>query len=73
MIYKNGNENEKNFKAGNVITVIFAIIFGCFSLGQAAPNIKAIYEACNAAEDYFILKERKINFSYKKEKPDKRI
>ncbi len=72
LIYKNGNENEKNFKAGNVITVIFAIIFGCFSLGQAAPNIKAIYEACNAAEDYFILKERKINFSYGKEKPDKR-
>ncbi len=72
LIYKNGNNETKNFKAGNVITVIFAIIFGCFSLGQAAPNIKAIYEACNAAEDYFELKERKMILSYGKEKPEKK-
>jgi len=72
LVYKNGNNEKKNFKAGNVITVIFAIIFGCFSLGQAAPNIKAIYEACNAAQDYFELKDRKINLSYGKEKPEKK-
>ena len=74
LIYNNGEKTEdedKDFGAGGVITVIFAIIFGCFSLGQAAPNIKAIYEACNASQDYFDLKNRKIKHSFGKEKPDK--
>ncbi len=72
LIYNNGEKTEDtDFGAGGVITVIFAIIFGCFSLGQAAPNIKAIYEACNASQDYFELKNRKIKHSFGKEKPDK--
>jgi ABC-type multidrug transport system fused ATPase/permease subunit len=79
LIYKNGDktfneetkESEIDFGAGDVITVIFAIIFGCFSLGQAAPNIKCIYEALNASIDYFELKERKVKGNYGKEKPDK--
>ena len=79
LIYKNGEkifndetkESEIDFGAGDVITVIFAIIFGCFSLGQAAPNIKCIYEALNASTDYFELKERKVKGNYGKEKPDK--
>ena len=74
IIYNNGEKTEdedKDFGAGGVITVIFAIIFGCFSLGQAAPNIKAIYEACNASQDYFELKNRKIKHSFGKEKPNK--
>ncbi len=75
LIYNNGEKTEdenKDFGAGSVITVIFAIIFGCFSLGQAAPNIKAIFEACNASEDYFQLKNRKVKSShYGKEKPNK--
>ncbi len=79
LIYKNGDktfneetkESEIDFGAGDVITVIFAIIFGCFSLGQAAPNIKCIYEALNASLDYFELKERKVKGNYGKEKPDK--
>jgi ATP-binding cassette subfamily B (MDR/TAP) protein 1 len=53
------NENSgKKFGAGDVITVLFSVIFGCFSLGQGAPNIKAIYEAKYAAIEYFDLKER---------------
>jgi ABC-type multidrug transport system fused ATPase/permease subunit len=48
------------FGAGDVITVLFSIIFGCFSLGQCAPNVKAIYEATYAATEYFELSERKI-------------
>ena len=75
LIYNNGEKTEnedKDFGAGSVITVIFAIIFGCFSLGQAAPNIKAIYEACSASEDYFQLKNRKVKSThYGKEKPKK--
>lgn len=53
----NHNSGEK-FGAGDVITVLFSIIFGCFSLGQAAPNLKAIHEACGAAVEFFNLRER---------------
>ena len=63
----------KVYGAGEVITVLFSIIFGCFSLGQAAPNIKAMMEACGAAQDYFNLKQRKPLKSKPngKEKPNK--
>jgi ABC-type multidrug transport system fused ATPase/permease subunit len=53
------NSNTKTvFAAGDCITVLFSIIFGCFSLGQAAPNIKAIYEAVNASYEYIDLKQK---------------
>ncbi len=53
------NSNTKSvFGAGDCITVLFSIIFGCFSLGQAAPNIKAIYEAVNASYEYIDLKQK---------------
>jgi ATP-binding cassette subfamily B (MDR/TAP) protein 1 len=48
----------KTFAAGDILTVLFTIVFGAFSLGQAAPNIKAITEAMNAAYDFFELKKR---------------
>lgn len=67
----NSNTGKK-YGAGEVITVLFAIIFGCFSLGQAAPNLKAIFEACNAAQDYFVLKSMKPRKSSRgKDKPKK--
>jgi ATP-binding cassette subfamily B (MDR/TAP) protein 1 len=68
------NSNSGNvFGAGDVITVLFSIIFGCFSLGQCAPNVKAIYEAKYAAIEYFELKEMKHdhNNNFNKEKPNK--
>jgi ATP-binding cassette subfamily B (MDR/TAP) protein 1 len=75
LIYnKEENKNSgQTFQAGDVLTVLFTIIFGSFSLGQASPNIKSISEACNAAYDFFKLKERepKIDLSRSKEKPDK--
>ena len=68
----NGNSGEK-FKAGDVLTVLFTIIFGAFSLGQTTPNIKAISEACTAAYDFFKLLERipQIDTSRSTLKPDK--
>jgi ABC-type multidrug transport system fused ATPase/permease subunit len=45
------------FGAGDCITVLFSIIFGCFALGQGAPNIKAIYEASIAAGELFHLRD----------------
>jgi len=61
------------FGAGDVITVLFSIIFGCFALGQGAPNIKAMYEASVAAGELFALREQKQNSmdSIACEKPDK--
>lgn len=75
LIY-NKEENKNSgqpFQAGDVLTVLFTIIFGSFSLGQASPNMKAISEACNAAYDFFKLKERepRIDLSRSEEKPDK--
>jgi ATP-binding cassette subfamily B (MDR/TAP) protein 1 len=39
------NPNTKaKFQAGDVLTCLFSIVFGAFSLGQASPSIKAIFE-----------------------------
>lgn len=69
---ENKNTGYK-FEAGDVITVLFSIIFGCFSIGQATPYIKAIYEACYAATELFELRMRKplIDLTYSTEKPPK--
>jgi ATP-binding cassette subfamily B (MDR/TAP) protein 1 len=53
----NSNTND-TFKAGDILTVLFTVVFGAFSLGQAAPNIKAVTEAMNAAYDFFELEKR---------------
>lgn len=57
---------------GDIVTVIFTIIFGSFSLGQAAPNLKAISTACDSAREYFFIKERipEIDTSKSIDKPD---
>ena len=71
---KDYNENfKRNFSAGDVITVLFSIIFGCFALGQAAPNVHSIYTACEAAGDLFDLIHRtpKIDLSKSTKKPDR--
>lgn len=64
------NEGEL-FQVGHVITVIFTIVFGAFSLGQAAPNIKAISSACESSREFFYLLNRKqdMDFSQSIEKP----
>lgn len=47
------------FQVGDIITVIFTIVFGSFSLGQSAPNLKAIAAACDASREFFFLYDRK--------------
>jgi len=49
----------KPFSAGDVLTVIFSIVFGSFSLGNASPNFSAISKACQAASELFTLLDRK--------------
>ena len=49
----------KLFSVGDVITVIFSIIFGSFALGQSAPHLKAIANSCEASRELFYLLDRK--------------
>lgn len=69
---KEFNSNTgKPFAAGDVMTILFTIVFGAFSLGQAAPNIKAISEAMNAAYDFFELVNRRPLIKNGTQKPHK--
>ena len=75
LIY-NQEVNENNgqiFGSGDVITVLFSIIFGCLSLGQATPYVRAMYEAMLTASEFFTLLERKpqIDISNSSIKPSK--
>jgi ABC-type multidrug transport system fused ATPase/permease subunit len=70
------NKNSGNaFGAGEVIIVLFSIIFGCFSLGQSTPYLNAIISACRSARGLFYLLDRepKIDLSTSKLKPDKSL
>lgn len=42
--YEKITKGDKVYAAGDVISIFFGIIFGVFSLGQAAPNIKSVNE-----------------------------
>ena len=68
----NSNTNA-NFQAGDVLTVLFSIIFGSFALGQASPNLKAINDGLVAAGELFWLIDRKpqINLENSTLKPNK--
>jgi ABC-type multidrug transport system fused ATPase/permease subunit len=77
-LIKNGtvNKNSGNaFGSGDVIIVLFSIIFGCFSLGQSTPHLNAIISACRSAKSLFHLLSRKpkIDLSSSKLKPEKNL
>lgn len=67
------NNTGEVFRSGDICTVLFCILLGSFSLGQSAPNIKAIATACGSAREFFYLVERKpdIDYSRSVRKPDK--
>lgn len=74
LIGKDYNDNTKElFKAGDILTVLFTIIFGSMSLGQSSPNFTAITEACVAATPFFELRKRvpMIDISKSNLKPSK--
>lgn len=58
---------------GNIITVLFATVFGAFSLGMAAPNLRGITDACQSAFEFFETEERQpqMDTSLAIEKPAK--
>jgi ATP-binding cassette subfamily B (MDR/TAP) protein 1 len=67
------DNNGQIFGSGDVITVLFSIIFGCLSLGQATPYVRAMYEAMLTASEFFDLLNRKplIDMSNSSNKPPK--
>jgi ATP-binding cassette subfamily B (MDR/TAP) protein 1 len=61
------------FKVGDILIVLFTVVFGSFSIGQAAPNISAISQACSEAWEFFELRKRKplMDLSKSTKKPEK--
>ncbi|XP_064300530.1 ATP-binding cassette sub-family B member 5 isoform X3 [Phalacrocorax carbo] len=67
---------EQNYDIGIVLIVFFSVLVGAFSLGQAAPNLESMANACGAAyEVYQIINKKRLIDSSSKEgyKPDKLI
>jgi len=52
-------KGERSYTSGDVIACFFGIIFGFFSLGMAAPNIKAVTEGQVAGKMAFEIIDRK--------------
>ena len=74
VVQKEYNENyHRVFLAGDVITVLFTCVMAASSLGQVAPNLKSVAEACVAASDFFQLRDRipLIDVSNSNDKPEK--
>ncbi|EGZ10289.1 multidrug resistance protein ABC superfamily [Phytophthora sojae] len=46
------------YNGGRVLTVFFTVMQGAMALGQAGPNLQAVYSACAAAYDVFELIKR---------------
>ncbi|KAG7393096.1 Antigen peptide transporter 2 [Phytophthora pseudosyringae] len=46
------------YDGGRVFTVFFAVMQGAMALGQAGPNLQAVFSACAAAFDVFELIKR---------------
>ena len=64
---------RKVFQVGDILTVLFTVVFGSFAIGQAAPNISAISQACSEAYEFFELRKRipLIDLSKSIQKPEK--
>jgi len=53
------NTYQRPYKAGEILSCFFGVIFGMFSLGIATPNIKAVIEGRVAGKMAFDIIERK--------------
>ena len=50
----------REFKGGDVFTVIMSTVMSIMSLGMIGPTLKMVQESCTATSDYFTLVERKV-------------
>ena len=60
-IYKGywNNTYNRTYTAGDVLSCFFGVIFGMFSVGLAAPNIKAVTDGRVAGKLSFDIIDRK--------------
>jgi ATP-binding cassette, subfamily B (MDR/TAP), member 1 len=67
------NNSNSSINVGDIIIVLETVVFGSICLGQAAPNLTAITQACTEAYEFFELKKRKplIDLSNSTKKPSK--
>ena len=64
-IRNNWHDTHGNiYTAGQILTVFFSVIFGMFSLGMAAPNLRAMGEGIAAGTLIFSIIERKPKLNY---------
>jgi ABC-type multidrug transport system fused ATPase/permease subunit len=47
------------YRAGEIITCFFGVVFGMFSIGMATPNMKAVIEGRTAGKMAFDIIDRK--------------
>ncbi len=50
---------NRNYTAGDVLSCFFGVVFGMFSVGMAAPNIKSVAEGTAAGKMVYDIIDRK--------------
>lgn len=50
---------DRDYNAGDILCCFFGVLFGMFSLGMAAPNIKAVAAGMAAGKMIFDIIDRK--------------
>jgi hypothetical protein len=55
------NTYSRTYSAGDILSCFFGVIFGMFSVGLAAPNMKAVTEGKVAGKLAFEIIDRKPN------------
>jgi hypothetical protein len=53
------NSMSRSYTAGDILSCFFGVVFGMFSMGMAAPNIKAVSEGRVAGKMAFDIIDRK--------------
>lgn len=50
---------DRGYTAGDVLSCFFGVLFGMFSMGMAAPNLKAVSEGRTAGKMAYDIIDRK--------------
>ena len=50
---------DREYEAGDILTCFFGVLFGMFSLGMSAPNIKAVAAGMAAGRMVYDIIDRK--------------
>lgn len=74
VVADNKKNGKKDFFIGDLLQIINILIFqACMSLNEGMPCFKSINQACNAAKNFFYLREKNMIKLKNKEKRNKKI